>query len=82
MGKAVSMRPEAPESKEQWFKRKVAELGKALGKLPAPRRRLAHMSLNDGTPPRSEGTSEGKTLYSGCSIAESKRHKVHTVGSH
>jgi hypothetical protein len=53
------MRPEAPESKEQWFKRKVAELGKALGNLPTPRRRLAHLSLNDGTPPRSEGTSEG-----------------------
>jgi len=53
------MRPEAPESKEQWFKRKVAELGKALGKLPTPRRRLVHMSLNDGTPPRSKGTSEG-----------------------
>jgi len=59
MGKVVPMRPEAPESKEQWFKRKVAELGKALGKLPATRRRLVHMSLNDDTPPRSEGTSEG-----------------------
>jgi len=42
------MRPEAPESKEQWFKRKVAELGKALGKLPTPRRRLVHLSVNDG----------------------------------
>jgi len=60
MGKVVSMRPGPPESKEQWFKRKVAELGKALGKLPTPRRRLVHLSLNDGTttnPP--EGTSEG-----------------------
>ena len=48
MGKVVPMRPEAPESKEQWFKRKVAELGKALGKLPTPRRRLVHLSVNDG----------------------------------
>lgn len=58
MGKVVSMRPGPPESKEQWFKRKVSELGKALGNLPAPRRRLVHLSLNDGTPPPSKGTSE------------------------
>jgi hypothetical protein len=53
MGKVISMRPGPPESKEQWFKRKVAELGKALGNLPAPRRRLVHLSLNDDTPPTS-----------------------------
>ena len=53
MGKVISMRPGPPESKEQWFKRKVAELGKALGNLPAPRRRLVHLSLNDDTPPPS-----------------------------
>ena len=58
MGTVVSMRPGPPESKEQWFKRKVSELGKALGNLPTPRRRLAHLSLNDGTPPPSKGTSE------------------------